>query len=116
MKLPDFVTANVPLASHSTLGVGGLADYFAVITHDQAVPKTLFGLESKVIKAYEFAREKHLDIFILGQGSNVLFSDKGLLKTFGFLVYIDYNAKRLNIPHCSFLKNDTTRLYSKIKE
>ncbi|MEK7151746.1 MAG: FAD-binding protein, partial [Patescibacteria group bacterium] len=77
MKLPDFIRINVSLASHSTLGVGGPADYFAVINNDQTVSKQPYGVEAKFIQAYEFARDNKLEVFILGQGSNMLFSDKG---------------------------------------
>ncbi len=77
MKLPNFVMTNVPLVRHSTLGVGGPADYFAVIAHDPVASKKLFSFEAKMIEACEFARENKLDVFMLGHGSNVLFSDKG---------------------------------------
>ncbi|MBI4160587.1 MAG: UDP-N-acetylmuramate dehydrogenase [Candidatus Yanofskybacteria bacterium] len=67
---PDFIIEGEMLARHSTLGVGGPADYFAEIP--------LYNADCKqIVEAYEFARDNKLDIFILGKGSNVLFSDRG---------------------------------------
>ena len=60
------IEKNVPLASHTTLKLGGIAEYFAVI-------QTLQDLEDAVI----FARDNKIPFFILGGGSNVLVSDRG---------------------------------------
>ncbi len=66
MKNSGFIHEGEPLAKYSTLGMGGPADFFARI-------KT----EGQLLEAAEFARDKRLDIFVLGHGSNILFSDKG---------------------------------------
>jgi UDP-N-acetylmuramate dehydrogenase len=66
VKNPSFVRESEPLAGHSTLGVGGHADFFARI-------KT----EEQLFEAAEFARDEGLEIFVLGHGSNVIFSDEG---------------------------------------
>ena len=67
MKSPGFIRERESLARHSTLGIGGPADFFARI-------KT----EEQLLEASEFARDEGLvDIFVLGHGSNILFSDKG---------------------------------------
>ncbi len=66
MKNPGFIREGESLAKHSTLGIGGPADFFARI-------KT----QEQLLEASEFARDEGLDIFVLGHGSNILFSDKG---------------------------------------
>lgn len=66
MRLPNFVIRDVLLNKLFTLGVGGLARYVAVV-----------GSEEQLVEACEFARDERLDIFVLGRGSNVLFSDCG---------------------------------------
>ena len=66
MNPPGFIHEGESLAKHSTLGIGGPADFFTRI-------KT----EGELLEATEFARDERLDIFALGHGSNILFSDKG---------------------------------------
>lgn len=57
---------NVPLAPLSTFKIGGKADYFADVSS---------ALE--LAEALEYAEKNALPVFVLGGGSNVLFSDKG---------------------------------------
>jgi len=66
MAKPDFICANKPLFRHSTLGIGGDADFFALIDN-----------LDKLAEAVEFSRDEGLDVFVIGRGSNVLFSDRG---------------------------------------
>ncbi len=66
MKSPGFVYEGELLAKHSTLGAGGPADFFARIR-----------TEEQLFEAVEFARDEKLDVFILGHGSDILFSDHG---------------------------------------
>jgi UDP-N-acetylmuramate dehydrogenase len=61
------IKRNVSLAAYTTFKVGGLADFFAI-------PETQEELE----KAIGFAEKNSLEITILGRGSNVLVSDKGI--------------------------------------
>ena len=60
------ILKNKILAPYTTFGIGGPADYFC-----EAKTK------AEIIKAVEWAKERNLDYFILGSGSNVLISDKG---------------------------------------
>jgi UDP-N-acetylmuramate dehydrogenase len=60
------IQKDVPLAGHTTLGVGGMARYFAE-------PETL----EEMREALSFARDNTLPVQILGAGSNTLFSDSG---------------------------------------
>jgi UDP-N-acetylmuramate dehydrogenase len=55
------------LARHTTLRIGGPAEYFVRVSSRQ-----------ELIRAVEWARSKHLNIFILGNGSNVLIGDAGI--------------------------------------
>jgi len=58
---------NVPLAQFTTLKVGGPARFFVCAEAEQ-----------DVIDAFGFASEQGADVFVLGGGSNILVSDKGL--------------------------------------
>ena len=60
------IREKVPLAPLTTLGVGGPARYFASAS-----------TEDEVVEAFEFARKKSVEVFILGGGSNILVSDAG---------------------------------------
>jgi UDP-N-acetylmuramate dehydrogenase len=60
------IRENVPLASYTTLGIGGPARYFAG-AHN----------EDELFEALAFAAGLGLPVFILGGGSNVLFADEG---------------------------------------
>ncbi|MBV9215193.1 MAG: UDP-N-acetylmuramate dehydrogenase [Acidobacteria bacterium] len=60
------IQENVPLAPHTTLGVGGAARFFARVTS-----------EKDVVSALEFAVAKGVAVFVLGGGSNLLVSDDG---------------------------------------
>ncbi len=60
------IREHVPLASWTTLGVGGEALYFAVAF-----------AEDEVLEALEFVRKSAVPFFVLGGGSNLLISDQG---------------------------------------
>ena len=56
---------NISLAKHTTFKIGGPAEYFCVANNKE-----------DIIKAVKWAKEKKLPFFVLGNGSNVLVSDK----------------------------------------
>ena len=58
--------ANVPLAPYTTMGVGGSARCMARVTST-----------ADMIKALQWAEDNSLSVFVLGGGSNVVFSDRG---------------------------------------
>ncbi len=60
------IRKNVPLAASTTFGVGGSARYFVQVSS-----------EEDAIYALDFARERGLQVIVLGGGSNVLISDEG---------------------------------------
>jgi UDP-N-acetylmuramate dehydrogenase len=61
------VKQNVPLAPLTTMKVGGPADYFATATD-----------MLQLMKIVRWARRMDLPYFVLGGGSNVLISDRGM--------------------------------------
>jgi len=66
MPIPRPIQENVPLAPLTTLGIGGPARFFAEVRG-----------EGELIEALAFAEARHLPVFILGGGSNVLVADEG---------------------------------------
>lgn len=66
MKYPLNIQENISLKEYTTFRVGGPAGYFAEISDILSL-----------IAAKNFARERNLPYFILGRGSNVVFSDEG---------------------------------------
>ena len=80
------IRENVPLAPFTTLGVGGPARYLAEARS-----------EAEVIEAVEFARTRHLPLFVLGGGSNLVVADAGF---FGLVLKIGIaNVSRFTAPH-----------------
>lgn len=55
------------LARHTTLRIGGPAEYFVRVDS-----------RDELIQAIHWGRAQHLEIFILGNGSNILVSDAGM--------------------------------------
>ena len=66
-KLELQIQENVPLAPLTTLGVGGSARFFFA-------PKS----PEQVEQAVGFARDRGLELFVLGGGSNVVVGDQGV--------------------------------------
>ena len=60
------ILKNQPLASHITMKLGGDASYMAEVT-----------TESDLQEAIAFAKERSLNVMVLGGGSNIIFGDKG---------------------------------------
>jgi UDP-N-acetylmuramate dehydrogenase len=60
------IQENILLASYTTIKIGGPAKFFVEAES-----------EDDIIEALNYAKEKNLSVFILGGGSNVLFSDQG---------------------------------------
>ncbi len=67
MHIPSTITPLVSLASYTTLGVGGVADYFAIID-------SMDELEEAVL----WARHEGYPVTVLGGGSNVLVASSGV--------------------------------------
>ena len=60
------IQENVPLAPYTTLRIGGPARYFCDVTSEDALRV-----------AIHIARERNLEIFVIGGGSNLLIGDSG---------------------------------------
>ena len=65
------VRVDEPLSRHTSLGIGGPASYFLELRNIEELTNVI-----------EFSQKENLNSFILGEGTNVLFSDEG----FGGLV------------------------------
>jgi UDP-N-acetylmuramate dehydrogenase len=64
----DFIKEHIPLSLHTTFKIGGSARYFCEAA----------SLEDLTL-AVNFAEEKKIPIFVLGEGSNTLVADQGFL-------------------------------------
>ena len=62
MKIEEYI----PLAPHTTFGIGGSARYFCTAEN-----------EDDIRECIAFAKEKNIPLFVLGGGSNILVSDDG---------------------------------------
>jgi UDP-N-acetylmuramate dehydrogenase len=60
------IRKNVTLAPYTTFNIGGPADYFCELKKSK-----------DIVKAIQWAKKRNLNYFILGNGSNLLISDKG---------------------------------------
>ena len=63
---PLKIQKNIPLASLTTLKIGGPARFFVRAESEQ-----------QVVEAFEYAKKEELELFVLGGGSNILVSDDG---------------------------------------
>jgi UDP-N-acetylmuramate dehydrogenase len=67
MTTTTFGVRDQPLAPHTSLRIGGPADFFLRV-----------GSEKELLDAIQVAREKELSLFVLGGGTNLLVSDRGI--------------------------------------
>lgn len=72
---------NYPLKKFTSMGIGGPAKYFVVVRS-----------EKELIETTDFATQNHLKWYVLGEGSNMVVSDKG----FGGLI-IQNKIQRFNL-------------------
>ncbi len=77
---------NVELSKYCTMRIGGPADYFAE-------PRT----EDELSDCLHFASEENLPVFILGKGSNVVFSDAGFRGLVITLIHFHDQDIRFNL-------------------
>ena len=67
-KLPDVaVFIDEPMSKHTSFKIGGTADIYLI-------PKT----QAELVSSIHLVREHELPLFIIGNGSNILVSDKGI--------------------------------------
>ncbi len=66
-SIAEIVRFNEPMSEHTTFKIGGPADYFVSVTK-----------ESEVHNVISWAKESNVPYMIIGNGSNMLVSDKGI--------------------------------------
>lgn len=66
-KLDLNIKTNESMANHTTLKVGGPAEYFVEVNS-----------KDKLIETYKIAKKENIPVFVLGGGSNILVGDKGI--------------------------------------
>ena len=79
----DLIKTNEPMKNHTSFKIGGPAEIYIKITSIEELQKVL-----------EFAKRENIKITILGNGSNVLVSDKGIKG-----IVIKTNLKDINIEN-----------------
>lgn len=84
--MPKNIKQNIPLAQHTTLGVGGAAEYFAEVSSIEELQECI-----------AWAKTSAVSVTVLGGGSNVLVSDDGLAglvlrPQFNEVVYREVNS------------------------
>ena len=79
----DLIKTNEPMKNHTSFKIGGPAEIYIKITSIEELQKIL-----------EFAKRENIKITILGNGSNVLVSDKGIKG-----IVIKTNLKDINIEN-----------------
>src|SRR5207247_4907330 len=67
MTMTTFGVRGEPLAPHTSLRIGGPADFFLRVAS-----------EKDLVEAIEVARENELPVFLLGGGTNLLVADRGV--------------------------------------
>ncbi|MEZ4656828.1 MAG: UDP-N-acetylmuramate dehydrogenase [Caldilineaceae bacterium] len=80
------IERNVSLAAMTTMRVGGPAAYFATVTQTH-----------QLLKLARWAREVELPYLILGGGSNILISDRGVA---GLVIHNRCRHVRIDAPPC----------------
>lgn len=60
------IKQNEPLSKHTTLGIGGNADYFVEVSTEEQLTQLL-----------KFINDNKINFYVIGGGSNLLFSDDG---------------------------------------
>ncbi len=80
--LPVSLQEDVPLASRTTIGVGGPARFLASCRGPRDVASCL-----------EWAADQHLEVFVLGGGSNLLVADQGFA---GLVIRLEYSEVTLS--------------------
>jgi UDP-N-acetylmuramate dehydrogenase len=98
-RLALTVQTEVPLAPHTTMKVGGPAEYFITVqTTDQ------------LLKLVRWARQVGLPYYLLGGGSNILISDRGIR---GLVIYNRCRQVRVDeAPCCAYPKDDRPFLFT----
>ncbi|SFA98039.1 UDP-N-acetylmuramate dehydrogenase [Acetitomaculum ruminis DSM 5522] len=86
----DYVFKDELMSKHTTFKTGGAAKYF--VTPDSV---------EKIVDTIEFCKENKIDFFVMGNGSNLLFSDEGfdgiVIQIFDKLKNIDIKDGKISV-------------------
>ena len=85
LEITQKIISNEPMKKHTTFKIGGIADYFISVKNEEELKQVL-----------NYADIKNIPITIIGNGSNILVSDKGIR---GLVIKIDIqyvNIKELD--------------------
>ncbi len=77
------VLKNEPLSKHTTFKIGGDADIFLTVN-----------TETALVQILDFLNENYIPFFLLGNGSNVLASDKGFR---GIIIKLGRDFNKINL-------------------
>lgn len=87
------IQANVPLATYTSIRIGGPAQWFATVNHPH-----------QLLKLARWARAADLPYYILGGGSNILIADAGIR---GLVIYNRCRQVRIDAAPCCDYPQDT---------
>ncbi|MFA5392092.1 MAG: UDP-N-acetylmuramate dehydrogenase [Candidatus Paceibacterota bacterium] len=82
MKVIKGIKQNISLKDYTTFKIGGKAKYFTEVKNLKELKQVL-----------QWAKDNHLPFFVLGNGSNILFSDQGYQ---GIIIKINNSTLRKN--------------------
>lgn len=87
---------NEPMAVHTTLRVGGPADYFVEVSN-----------EDELLEAMRYIAERKLPWMVLGDGANLLVSDKGIR---GAVIRLVDEFERVTVDGCTVTAGSAARI------
>ena len=77
------IIKNEPMKNHTSFKIGGTADEFCTVSSKE-----------EIIELINYAKEKNMPYFVMGNGSNILVSDKGIR---GVVIQISSNFSNYEI-------------------
>jgi UDP-N-acetylmuramate dehydrogenase len=95
-KIAARVTENEPMAGHTTLGVGGPADYFVEVADEHELSALM-----------RYISSGSLPWMVLGDGANLLVSDKGIR---GVVIRMGTRFERIEVDGASITAGSASRI------
>ena len=87
---------NEPMAGHTTLGVGGPADYFVEVSSDD-----------ELVEVMRYVAANKLPCMVLGDGANLLVSDKGIR---GVVIKLGEAFGQVSVDGCTITSGSAARM------
>lgn len=91
-----YVAENEPLANRTTLGVGGPADYLVEVRSEDGLSALM-----------KYIAENNLPWMIIGDGANLLISDKGIR---GIVVHLGEEFERISVDGLTITAGSAARI------